>query len=159
MLKWMISEDYGDVRSISRRIEEMQARVANPELMEAGKYAEYAAIIDIDLNGIKEPILACSNDPVDVKLLSDVAGQKIDEVFIGSCVTNISHFRAAGNLLDNGKRQLPTHLWVSPPLKWMQVSYLMKVIIVSLDVLVLVQKCLVVLYVWKIKQELVIIRR
>jgi aconitate hydratase 2/2-methylisocitrate dehydratase len=85
--------------------------------MEADQDAEYAAVIDIDLNEIKEPILACPNDPDDVKLLSEVAGHKIDEVFIGSCMTNIGHFRAAGNLLDKYKGQLPTRLWVSPPTK------------------------------------------
>ncbi|MCG6200414.1 bifunctional aconitate hydratase 2/2-methylisocitrate dehydratase [Psychromonas antarctica] len=117
MLKWMIAEGYGDVRTITRRIEEMEAWLANPELMSADKDAEYAAIIDIDLNDVKEPILACPNDPDDVKLLSEVAGTKIDEVFIGSCMTNIGHFRAAGNLLNKYKGQLPTRLWISPPTK------------------------------------------
>ncbi|MFT6985116.1 MAG: aconitate hydratase 2/2-methylisocitrate dehydratase [Psychromonas sp.] len=117
MLKWMIAEGYGDVRTITRRIEEMEAWLANPELMEADKDAEYAAIIEIDLNEVKEPIVACPNDPDDVKLLSDVAGTKIDEVFIGSCMTNIGHFRAAGKLLNNYKGQLPTRLWISPPTK------------------------------------------
>ncbi len=117
MLKWMIAEGYGDVRTITRRIEEMEAWLADPQLMEADADAEYAAVIDIDLNEIKEPILACPNDPDDVKLLSEVAGHKIDEVFIGSCMTNIGHFRAAGNLLDKYKGQLPTRLWVSPPTK------------------------------------------
>ncbi|MEI6897497.1 MAG: bifunctional aconitate hydratase 2/2-methylisocitrate dehydratase [Psychromonas sp.] len=117
MLKWMIAENYGDVRTISRRITEMQAWLANPELMEADKDAEYAAIIEIDLNEVKEPIVACPNDPDDVKLLSAVAGQKIDEVFIGSCMTNIGHFRAAGNLLEKFGGQLPTRLWIAPPTK------------------------------------------
>ena len=117
MLKWMIAEGYGDVRTITRRIEEMEAWLTDPQLMEADKDAEYAAIIDIDLNEIKEPIVACPNDPDDVKLLSEVAGEKIDEVFIGSCMTNIGHFRAAGNLLANYNGQLPTRLWVSPPTK------------------------------------------
>ena len=117
MLKWMIAEGYGDVRTITRRIEEMEAWLADPQLMEADQDAEYAAVIEIDLKDIKEPIVACPNDPDDVKLLSDVAGQQIDEVFIGSCMTNIGHFRAAGNLLENYKGQLPTRLWVSPPTK------------------------------------------
>ncbi|MFT7053519.1 MAG: aconitate hydratase 2/2-methylisocitrate dehydratase [Psychromonas sp.] len=117
MLKWMIAEGYGDVRTISRRIEEMQAWIAAPELMEADDDAEYAAIIEIDLNDIKEPLLACPNDPDDVKLLSEVAGQSIDEVFIGSCMTNIGHFRAAGNLLEKFPGQLPTKLWIAPPTK------------------------------------------
>ncbi|WP_028864260.1 bifunctional aconitate hydratase 2/2-methylisocitrate dehydratase [Psychromonas aquimarina] len=117
MLKWMIAEGYGDVRTITRRIEEMEAWLADPQLMEADKDAEYAAVIDINLNDIKEPIVACPNDPDDVKLLSEVAGQQIDEVFIGSCMTNIGHFRAAGNLLEKYKGQLPTRLWVAPPTK------------------------------------------
>ena len=117
MLKWMIAEGYGDVRTITRRIEEMEAWLADPQLMEADKDAEYAAIIDINLNDVKEPIVACPNDPDDVKLLSEVAGEKIDEVFIGSCMTNIGHFRAAGKLLENFGGVLPTRLWVSPPTK------------------------------------------
>lgn len=117
MLKWMIVEGYGDVRTISRRIEEMQIWLADPQLMEADEDAQYAAVIEIDLNEVKEPIVACPNDPDDVKLLSEVAGTSIDEVFIGSCMTNIGHFRAAGNLLDNFKGQLPTRLWISPPTK------------------------------------------
>jgi len=117
MLKWMIAEGYGDVRTITRRIEEMEAWLADPQLMEADEDAEYAAVIDINLNDIKEPIVACPNDPDDVKLLSEVAGEKIDEVFIGSCMTNIGHFRAAGKLLQNFAGTLPTRLWVSPPTK------------------------------------------
>lgn len=117
MLKWMIAEGYGDERTITRRIEGMEAWLANPELMEADQDAEYAAVIDINLNEIKEPILACPNDPDDVKLLSEVAGQAIDEVFIGSCMTNIGHFRAAGNLLEKFTGQLPTRLWIAPPTK------------------------------------------
>ncbi|HIP76712.1 MAG TPA: bifunctional aconitate hydratase 2/2-methylisocitrate dehydratase [Psychromonas hadalis] len=122
MLKWMIAENYGDVRTIMRRIEEMQAWISDPQLMEADSDAEYAAIIEIDLNEVKEPIVACPNDPDDVKLLSEVAGVEIDEVFIGSCMTNIGHFRAAGNLLGNYSiatkgGQLPTRLWVAPPTK------------------------------------------
>lgn len=117
MLKWMIAEGYGDVRTLERRITGMEAWLANPELMEADKDAEYTAVIEIDLNDIKEPILCAPNDPDDARTLSDVAGDKIDEVFIGSCMTNIGHFRAAGKLLDNFKGQLPTRLWVSPPTK------------------------------------------
>ena len=117
MLKWMIAEGYGDVRTIERRIIAMQDWIANPELLEADKDAEYAAIIEIDLADVKEPILACPNDPDDVELLSKLAGIKIDEVFIGSCMTNIGHFRAAGKLLDNYGGTLPTRLWVAPPTK------------------------------------------
>jgi len=117
MLKWMISEGYGDVRTIERRIKEMQAWIANPELMAPDADAEYFEIIEIDLNTIKEPIMACPNDPDDVKTLADVAGTKIDEVFLGSCMTNIGHFRAAGKLLEKEAGRLPTQLWVSPPTK------------------------------------------
>lgn len=117
MLKWMISEGYGDVRTIERRIKGMQAWLANPELMEADADAEYAEIIEINMSDIHEPILACPNDPDDVKTLADVAGTKIDEVFIGSCMTNIGHFRAAGKLLQEFGGVLPTRLWVTPPTK------------------------------------------
>ncbi|MDF1582713.1 MAG: bifunctional aconitate hydratase 2/2-methylisocitrate dehydratase [Methyloprofundus sp.] len=117
MLKWMISEGYGDVRTIERRIKEMQAWLAKPELMAPDADADYFEIIEIDLNAIKEPIMACPNDPDDVKTLADVAGTKIDEVFLGSCMTNIGHFRAAGKLLEKEAGRLPTQLWVSPPTK------------------------------------------
>ncbi len=117
MLKWMIAEGYGDVRTLERRIKAMEEWLANPSLMEADADAEYAAVIEIDLNEIKEPILCAPNDPDDARKLSEVTGEKIDEVFIGSCMTNIGHFRAAGKLLDNFKGQLPTRLWVSPPTK------------------------------------------
>jgi len=117
MLKWMISEGYGDVRTIERRITEMQEWVAKPELMAPDADAEYFEIIEIDLNEIKEPIMACPNDPDDVKTLADVAGTPIDEVFLGSCMTNIGHFRAAGKLLEKQDGHLPTQLWVSPPTK------------------------------------------
>ncbi len=117
MLRWMIEQGYGDVRTIERRARKMEEWLANPELMEADKDAEYAAIIDIDLKDIKEPILACPNDPDDVKVLSDVQGNKIDEVFIGSCMTNIGHFRAAGKLLAGTKDELSTRLWIAPPTK------------------------------------------
>ncbi|MEO1879809.1 MAG: bifunctional aconitate hydratase 2/2-methylisocitrate dehydratase, partial [Methylococcales bacterium] len=117
LLKWMVAEGYGDARTINRRIEQMQEWLANPVLMEPDADAEYFEIIEIDLNEIKEPLMACPNDPDDVKTLSDVAGTKIDEVFLGSCMTNIGHFRAAGKLLDKHAGQLPTQLWVSPPTK------------------------------------------
>ncbi|MDG1205827.1 MAG: bifunctional aconitate hydratase 2/2-methylisocitrate dehydratase [Pseudomonadales bacterium] len=116
LLKWMISEGYGDARTIGRRITAMEAWVADPVLMEPDSNAEYAEIIEIDLNEIKEPLLACPNDPDDVKPLSAVAGQHIDEVFIGSCMTNIGHFRAAASLLEKAK-SIPTRLWISPPTK------------------------------------------
>ncbi len=117
MFKWMISEGYGDERTIRRRIEAMEEWLANPELMDADADAEYAEVIEIDLNEIKEPILACPNDPDDVKTLSDVAGDKVDEVFIGSCMTNIGHFRAAGKLLENLEGPVATRLWIAPPTK------------------------------------------
>ncbi|WP_435955207.1 bifunctional aconitate hydratase 2/2-methylisocitrate dehydratase [Dryocola sp. BD626] len=115
LLKWMIAEGYGDRRTLERRIQGMEKWLADPQLLEADADAEYAAVIDIDLNDIKEPILCAPNDPDDARLLSDVQGEKIDEVFIGSCMTNIGHFRAAGKLLDSHKGQLPTRLWVAPP--------------------------------------------
>jgi aconitate hydratase 2 / 2-methylisocitrate dehydratase len=117
MLRWMIEQGYGDVRTIERRARKMEDWLANPQLLEADADAEYAAIIDIDLADIKEPILACPNDPDDVKILSEVAGAKIDEVFIGSCMTNIGHFRAAGKLLASTKEPLSTRLWIAPPTK------------------------------------------
>ena len=116
LLKWMIANDYEDQRTLQRRVTAMEQWLENPELMEADADAEYAAVIDINLDEIKEPILACPNDPDDVKTLSDVAGTKIDEVFIGSCMTNIGHFRAAGKLLD-GVHDIPTRLWMAPPTK------------------------------------------
>ncbi len=116
MLKWMIATGYSDVRTIKRRIAAMEAWLADPQLLKADPDAEYAAVIEIDLAEIHEPILACPNDPDDVKTLSDVAGTKIDEVFIGSCMTNIGHFRAASKLLEN-KRDIPVKLWMAPPTK------------------------------------------
>ncbi|KAF1717864.1 bifunctional aconitate hydratase 2/2-methylisocitrate dehydratase [Pseudoxanthomonas yeongjuensis] len=116
MLKWMIAEGYQDVRSITRRIKAMEAWLANPQLLERDADAEYAAVIEIDLADVHEPIVACPNDPDDVKTLSEVAGAAIEEVFIGSCMTNIGHFRAASKLLE-GKRDIPTKLWVAPPTK------------------------------------------
>ena len=115
MLKWMLSEGYGDERTISRRIEAMEEWLANPTLMRADPDAEYAEIIEIDLNEIREPILCAPNDPDDARLLSEVAGDSIDEVFIGSCMTNIGHFRAAGKLLEQYGKELPTRLWIAPP--------------------------------------------
>ena len=116
LLKWMINEGYGDARTIARRIEAMEAWLENPQLMEPDQNAEYAEVIEIDLNEIKEPLLACPNDPDDVRPLSEVAGDKIDEVFIGSCMTNIGHFRAAARMLNQAK-SIPTRLWISPPTK------------------------------------------
>ncbi len=117
LLRWMIGEGYGDARTLERRAQAMEAWIANPELMEADADAEYAEVIEIDLAEINEPVLCAPNDPDDARLLSSVAGEKIDEVFIGSCMTNIGHFRAAGKLLDQVKGQLPTRLWLSPPTK------------------------------------------
>ena len=117
MLRWMINEGYGDPRTLERRAQKMEEWLANPSLMEADADAEYKEIIEIDLADIKEPIVCCPNDPDDAKTLSDVAGDKVDEVFIGSCMTNIGHFRAAGKLLDNYGKTLPTRLWISPPTK------------------------------------------
>ncbi|WP_018982787.1 bifunctional aconitate hydratase 2/2-methylisocitrate dehydratase [Salinimonas chungwhensis] len=117
MLRWMINEGYGDPRTLERRAQKMEEWLANPELMRADKDAEYSSVIEIDLDEIKEPIVCCPNDPDDAKTLSDVAGDHVDEVFIGSCMTNIGHFRAAGKLLDNYGKTLPTRLWISPPTK------------------------------------------
>ena len=116
MLKWMIASGYGDERSIRRRIKAMEDWLANPKLLKADVDAQYAAVIDIDLTEITEPIVACPNDPDDVRTLSEVAGAKIDEVFIGSCMTNIGHFRAAARLLENN-RDIPVKLWMAPPTK------------------------------------------
>ncbi len=117
LLKWMIAEGYGDVRTIERRIKAMEEWLANPVLLEPDADAEYFEVIEIDMSEIKEPLLACPNDPDDVKTLSAVAGTKIDEVFLGSCMTNIGHFRAAGKLLEKHQGELPTQLWVAPPTK------------------------------------------
>ena len=118
LLKWMISEGYGDARTLSRRIEAMQEWLKNPSLMRADEDAEYAIDMTIDMSQIKEPVLCCPNDPDDAKTLSDVAGDKIDEVFIGSCMTNIGHFRAAGKLLQEVPAgSLKTRLWIAPPTK------------------------------------------
>lgn len=117
MLRWMINEGYGDPRTLERRARKMQEWLDSPELMQADADAEYAEVVEIDLADIKEPILCCPNDPDDAKTLSDVAGDKVDEVFIGSCMTNIGHFRAAGKLLEQYNQVLPTRLWMSPPTK------------------------------------------
>jgi aconitate hydratase 2 / 2-methylisocitrate dehydratase len=117
MLRWMIAEGYEDARALERRAQAMEKWLENPELLEPDADAEYAAVIEIDMDQIKEPLLACPNDPDDVKPLSAVAGRKIDEVFIGSCMTNIGHFRAAGRLLNEFKNPVPTRLWIVPPTK------------------------------------------
>jgi aconitate hydratase 2/2-methylisocitrate dehydratase len=116
LLKNMIAQGYADARTIGRRIKAMEAWLANPQLLAPDEDAEYAAVIEIDLSEITEPIVCCPNDPDDAKTLSDVAGAKIDEVFIGSCMTNIGHFRAASKLLE-GKKDIPVKLWMAPPTK------------------------------------------
>merc|ERR1711937_608337 len=115
LLKYMISEGYSDARTLSRRIAKMEAWLENPQLMEADKNAEYLATIEINMDEIKEPILCCPNDPDEAKTLSDVMNDKIDEVFIGSCMTNIGHYRAAGKMLKQYQGQLPTRMWICPP--------------------------------------------
>ncbi len=117
LLRWMISEGYQDARTLERRAQKMEEWLANPTLMKADKDAEYSAVIEIDLNDLKEPVVCCPNDPDDARLLSEVAGNNVDEVFIGSCMTNIGHFRAAGKLLDQNKDGLKTTFWLSPPTK------------------------------------------
>ncbi len=116
LMKWMIAEGYEDRRTLARRINAMEDWIANGTLLAADRDAEYAAVIEIDIADVTEPLLACPNDPDDVKQLSVVAGEKIDEVFIGSCMTNIGHFRAAGKVLD-GKSDIPVRLWIAPPTK------------------------------------------
>ncbi len=116
LLRWMIDEGYHDVRSLERRARKMEQWLATPELMRPDQDAEYAAVIDIDLAQIDEPLLACPNDPDDVRPLSAVKGDEVDEVFIGSCMTNIGHYRAAAKVLDtNESGNLPTRLWIAPP--------------------------------------------
>ena len=117
MLRWMRDNGYGDVRTIERRAREMEKWLENPALLRADADAEYAEVIDINMSEIKEPLLACPNDPDDVKPLSEVAGRTIDEVFIGSCMTNIGHFRAAGKLLQAAGSVVPSRLWIAPPTK------------------------------------------
>ncbi|MEJ8674151.1 bifunctional aconitate hydratase 2/2-methylisocitrate dehydratase [Chromobacterium amazonense] len=116
LMKSMIADGYQDARTLERRIKAMEDWIANGQLLKGDADAEYAAVIEIDMNEIKEPIVACPNDPDDVKLMSEVSGTKIDEVFIGSCMTNIGHFRAASKLLE-GKADIPVRLWVAPPTK------------------------------------------
>ena len=114
LLRWMIAEGYGDMRTLERRVQKMEEWLANPTLMSADADAEYAAVIEIDLADINEPIVCCPNDPDDARLLSEVAGDKVDEIFIGSCMTNIGHFRAAGKLLDEAEA-VNTRFWICPP--------------------------------------------
>jgi aconitate hydratase 2/2-methylisocitrate dehydratase len=116
LMKNMIANGYQDARTLERRIKSVEAWLADPQLLEADKDAEYAAVIEIDLNDIKEPIVCCPNDPDDAKFMSEVSGTKIDEVFVGSCMTNIGHFRAAGKILE-GKKDIPVRLWIAPPTK------------------------------------------
>jgi aconitate hydratase 2 / 2-methylisocitrate dehydratase len=116
LMRWLIANGYADARTLARRIAAQESWLKNPQLLKADADAEYTAVIEIDLAEIHEPILACPNDPDDVKMLSEVAGAKIDEVFIGSCMTNIGHFRAASKLLE-GKRDIPVKLWAAPPTK------------------------------------------
>ncbi len=116
LMKNMIAQGYSDKRALERRIKAVEAWLANPNLLEADANAEYAHVLEIDMDQLKEPVLCCPNDPDDAKLLSDVAGTKIDEVFIGSCMTNIGHFRAASKLLE-GRRDIPVKLWIAPPTK------------------------------------------
>ncbi|MBM4361244.1 MAG: bifunctional aconitate hydratase 2/2-methylisocitrate dehydratase [Deltaproteobacteria bacterium] len=115
LLRSMIAHGYHDAEALERRASKMEEWLANPVLIEADADAEYARVIEIDLDGITEPLLACPNDPDDIKKLSEVTGAKIDEVFIGSCMTNIGHFRAAGTLLQKFGQQVPTRLWIAPP--------------------------------------------
>ncbi|MCP4038670.1 MAG: bifunctional aconitate hydratase 2/2-methylisocitrate dehydratase, partial [bacterium] len=117
MLRWMIGEGYRDAATLERRVSEMEAWIANPTLLEPDEDAEYVKVFEIDLAEINEPLLACPNDPDDVKKLSEVAGAEVQEVFIGSCMTNIGHFRAAAKLLENHGGAIPTRLWITPPTK------------------------------------------
>ncbi|MEY3409998.1 MAG: Aconitate hydratase 2, partial [Pseudomonadota bacterium] len=116
LMKNMIAQGYNDKRALERRIKAVEAWLANPNLLEADANAEYAHVLEIDMDQLKEPVMCCPNDPDDAKLMSEVAGTKIDEVFIGSCMTNIGHFRAASKLLE-GRRDIPVKLWVAPPTK------------------------------------------
>ncbi len=117
MLRWMIDNGYQDARTLERRARAMEEWLENPSLMRADADAEYAEVIEINMSEITEPLLACPNDPDDVKPLSEVQGTKIDEVFIGSCMTNIGHFRAAAKLLEASGESIPTRLWIAPPTK------------------------------------------
>ncbi len=115
LLRSMIADGYGDARTLERRARKMEEWLASPSQLKGDDDAEYAAVIEIDLDEVNEPIVCCPNDPDDAKLLSEVAGDKVDEVFIGSCMTNIGHFRAAGKLLDAHKGGMSTRMWISPP--------------------------------------------
>jgi len=115
MLRWMIDNGYEDARTLERRAKAMEEWLENPTLLRADDDAEYAEVIEINMSEITEPLLACPNDPDDVKPLSEVAGRKIDEVFVGSCMTNIGHFRAAGKLLEAAGDTIPTRMWIAPP--------------------------------------------
>ncbi|MCY4178631.1 MAG: aconitase family protein, partial [Endozoicomonadaceae bacterium] len=117
LLRWMIHEGYGDERTLERRAAKMEAWLENPQLMRADDDAEYCEVINIDMSEINQPILCAPNDPDDARTLSEVAGDKIDEVFLGSCMTNIGHFRAAGKLLEDNKHPLETRFWMAPPTK------------------------------------------
>ena len=116
LLKWMIANGYQDQRTMQRRIDAMESWLKDPQLLEPDADAEYAEVIEIDLNEIKEPLLACPNDPDDIKPLSEVAGTTVDEIFIGSCMTNIGHYRAAGKVLESVSN-IPTRMWIAPPTK------------------------------------------
>ena len=117
LLRWLIDAGYQDARALERRAQAMERWLAHPSLLRADPDAGYAAVIDIDLSAITEPLLACPNDPDDVRPLSEVAGRTIDEVFIGSCMTNIGHFRAAGELLARASEPVACRLWIAPPTK------------------------------------------
>ncbi|MGV6806652.1 MAG: bifunctional aconitate hydratase 2/2-methylisocitrate dehydratase, partial [bacterium] len=117
LLRWMIAEGYGDPRTLERRVRAMEEWLANPTLLSADADAEYTEVIEIDLAEVTEPVVCCPNDPDDAKLLSDVAGDKVDEVFLGSCMTNIGHFRAAGKLLQQHQGGISTRMWIAPPTK------------------------------------------
>ena len=115
LLEAMVADGYQDARTIQRRADKMKDWLANPELMQPDADAEYAAVIEIDLNEVTEPIVACPNDPDNVKLLSEVAGDKIDEVFLGSCMTNIGHYRAAGEVMRGEGKVSVEKFWIVPP--------------------------------------------
>ncbi|HMV72686.1 MAG TPA: bifunctional aconitate hydratase 2/2-methylisocitrate dehydratase, partial [Pseudomonadales bacterium] len=115
LLRWMIAQGYGDARTLERRARAMEAWLAKPSLLQADPDAEYATVIEIDLADVREPVVCAPNDPDDARLLSEVAGDKVDEVFLGSCMTNIGHFRAAGKLLEKFKGVIPTRMWIAPP--------------------------------------------
>jgi len=117
MLRWMLAHGYGEPAAIERRAQQMEAWLKNPVLLSPDADAEYFKVFEIDLNQIKEPLLACPNDPDDIKPLSAVAGTVVDEVFLGSCMTNIGHFRAASRLLEEHGEPIPTRMWVAPPTK------------------------------------------